>query len=75
MRAKLTGGNQLVLPDEVALALDGCEFVDVEVKECRLLLSPLQQADSNDVYEKIEQLRITEQDIADAIAWTWRGTF
>ena len=73
MRAKLKDGNQLILPDEVVAALDGCDYVDVEVKENRLVLSPLRQANLDDVYEKIERLGITEQDISDAVAWARRG--
>ena len=73
MRAKLKDGNQLILPDDVVAALDGCEFVDIEVKEGRLVLSPLRQANLDDVYEQVEQLGITEQDIADAVAWARRG--
>jgi virulence-associated protein VagC len=73
MRVKLTGGNQLILPNEVVLALDGSEYVDIEVRDGRLILSPLRQSNLDDVYEKIERLGITEADIADAVAWARRG--
>ncbi len=73
MRAKLIGGNQLVLPDEVVLALNGCEFVDIEAKDGSFVLTPLRQPNLDDVHEQIERLGITEQDIADAVAWARRG--
>ena len=73
MRAKLVGGNQLILPDEVVLALGGSQFVDIEVKEGRLTLIPLIESNLDDVYEQIEKLGITESDIADAVAWARRG--
>ena len=74
MRAKLKDGNQLILPDEVVLALDGCEFVDIELKEGRLVLTPIAQTSIEAVRAKLEDLGITEQDVADAVAWARRGS-
>jgi hypothetical protein len=69
MRAKMTGPNQLTLPDEVALALRGAEYVDVEVKDGRLLLNPVVQTSIEAVWDKLEEMGITEADVADAVAW------
>ena len=73
MRAKLVGGNQLVLPDEVVLALGGSEFVDIEVKEGHLILNPVVQTSIEAVWDKLEEMGITEADVADAVAWARRG--
>ena len=73
MRAKMTGPNQLTLPDEVALALRGAEYVDVEVKDGRLELTPVPKTAADAVREKLAKMGITEQDIADAVAWARRG--
>ena len=73
MRAKLKDGNQLILPDEIALALRGSEYVDVELGEGRLVLRPETQTSLDDVREKLQEMGITEQDIADAVAWARRG--
>ena len=73
MRAKLKDGNQLVLPEEIALALHGAEYVDVELKEGRLVLRPDRQTSIDDVHDKLEKMGITEKDVADAVAWARRG--
>ena len=73
MRAKLKDGNQLILPDEITLALHGVEYVDIEVKEDRLVLTPVTRTAADEVREKLAKLGITEQDIADAVAWARRG--
>ncbi len=73
MRAKLKDGNQLILPDEVALALHGVEYVEIEVKEDRLVLAPTPRTAADEVREKLSKLGITEQDVADAVAWARKG--
>ncbi len=73
MRAKLKEGNQLTLPDEVVLALDGAEDVELEVKDGLIILIPVKRITLQDVQDKIARLGITEADIADAVAWARRG--
>ncbi len=73
MRARMTRPNQITIPDELALALHGVEYLDIEEKDGCLVLSPLRQSNLDDVYEKIERLGITKADIADAVAWARRG--
>ena len=73
MRAKLKDGNQLTLPDEVILALDGAEDVEVEVKDGLILLTPVKRISLQDVQDKIARMGITEADVADAVAWARRG--
>ena len=73
MRAKLKDGNQLILPDELASALQGVEYLDIEEKFDCLVLKPVKRTALDDIHEKIEKLGITEQDIADAVAWARRG--
>ena len=73
MRAKLENGNQLTLPDEVALALDGVEYLDIEEKLGCLVLTPVIRMTIDDIHDKLEKLGITEADVADAVAWARRG--
>ena len=73
MRAKLNNGNQLTLPDEVVLALNGAEDVELEVKDGVLILTPVKRISLQDVQDKIARLGITEADVADAVAWARRG--
>ena len=73
MRAKMTAPNQITLPEEVALALHGVEYVDVEIKDGCLLLTPVPRTAADAVRDKLAKMGITEQDIADAVAWARRG--
>ena len=73
MRAKLNNGNQLTLPDEVVLALNGAEAVELEVKDGVIILTPVKRISLQDVQDKIARLGITEADVADAVAWARRG--
>ena len=73
MRAKLTDGNQLVLPDEIAAALHGVEYVEVELKDGCLILTPVKRISLQDVQDKVARMGITEADVADAVAWARRG--
>ena len=73
MRAKLRDGNQLILPDEVALDLHGVEYLDIEEKLGYLVLKPVRRKSLDDIHDRLERLGITEQDIADAVDWARRG--
>ncbi len=73
MRAKVTGPNQITLPDEVALALHGVEYVEIELRDGCLILTPEPRTATDAVREKLAKIGITEQDIADAVAWARRG--
>ena len=73
MRAKITDGNRLILPDEVALALHGVEYLDIEEKLGCLVLTPVKRTAIDDIHDQMEKLGITEQDIADAVAWARKG--
>jgi hypothetical protein len=69
MLAKLTVKNQLTLPKTVALQFKGVEYFDVSTDGSAITLKPLQVSRLDEVRAKLEHLGITEQDIADAIAW------
>ncbi len=69
MLAKLTVKNQLTLPKAIALQFSGVEYFDVSTDGSAITLKPLQVSRLDEVRAKLEHLGITEQDIADAIAW------
>ena len=73
MRAKMTAPNQITLPHVAALGLHGVEYVDVEIKDGCLLLTPVPRTAADAVRDKLGKMGITEQDIADAVAWARRG--
>ena len=69
MRAKMTGPNQITLPDEVALALHGVEYLDIEEKGGCLVLTPVARTKADKVRRELAQRGITQMDIDDAIKW------
>jgi bifunctional DNA-binding transcriptional regulator/antitoxin component of YhaV-PrlF toxin-antitoxin module len=72
MLAKLTAKNQITLPKAVVSRVDPAEYFDVTVDEGRIVLTPLRVQQAQAVRDKLAQLGMTEQDVADAIAWARR---
>jgi bifunctional DNA-binding transcriptional regulator/antitoxin component of YhaV-PrlF toxin-antitoxin module len=69
MLAKLTSKNQITLPKKAIEAMGEVSHFRVEVDGDRLVLTPARIGAAEAVQRKLEALGITEQDIADAIAW------
>jgi len=69
MLAKLTSKNQITLPKAAVSALDMSEYFDVAVESGRIVLTPVRVQQAQAVRRKLEELGITEQDVADAVAW------
>lgn len=72
MLAKLTSKNQVTLPKAVVSSVDVAEYFDVTVENGRIILTPVRIQQAQAVREKLEKLGITEQDVADAVAWARR---
>jgi hypothetical protein len=73
MLAKLTVKNQLTLPKAVASRFGGVEYFDVSTDGVSITLRPLQRSRANEVWDKLEELGIVEEDIADAIKWAQKN--
>jgi bifunctional DNA-binding transcriptional regulator/antitoxin component of YhaV-PrlF toxin-antitoxin module len=69
MLAKMTVKNQLTLPKAIATRFGGVEYFDVSTDGVSITLRPLQRSRANEVWDKLEELGIVEEDIADAIEW------
>jgi bifunctional DNA-binding transcriptional regulator/antitoxin component of YhaV-PrlF toxin-antitoxin module len=69
MLAKLTSKNQLTLPKKALEAMGAVSHFQIEVDGDRLVLTPARLGAADAVRQKLEELGITDQDIADAIAW------
>jgi hypothetical protein len=69
MLAKLTVKNQLTIPKTVATQFPGVEYFDVSTDGSAITLKPLRQSRIEEVWAHIENLGITEQDVADAVRW------
>lgn len=69
MLAKLTASNQVVLPESVTQAVGPVEYFEVTVEDGQIILTPVQMRRTDAVREKLAELGIQEQEVADAIAW------
>lgn len=69
MLAKLTAENQGVLPQSVTQAIGPVEYFEVTVKDGQIILTPVHIQRADAVHEKLAELGVQEQDVADVIAW------
>lgn len=69
MLAKKTSKNQLTLPKEVVKDFPGVEYFSVRSEGGRIVLEPFVQGRADQVRQKLAELGIEEQDVADAVAW------
>ncbi len=69
MLAKITAKNQLTLPKAVTAAVGPAEYFDVETRGGQIILTPVRLQRADAVRAKLAELDLTEQDIADAVAW------
>ena len=73
MLAKLTSKNQLTLPKSVTRSLGECEYFEVQVVEGQIILTPVKIQRADAVRSKLADLGLSEQDVADAVAWARRA--
>ena len=69
MLAKMTTKNQLTLPKSVTNALGQVEYFDVQTRDGQIILTPVRIQRADAVRAKLADLKLTEQDIAEAVAW------
>lgn len=72
MLAKLTAKNQLTLPKAITQAIGPAEYFEVEARDGLIVLTPVHIQRGDAVRAKLAQLKLTEDDVADAIAWARR---
>jgi len=65
----MTSKNQITLPKKIADNFPDIDYFDVQVDKDRIILKPLRTERSDEVREKLKSLKISEKDIADAVAW------
>ena len=73
MLAKLTSKNQLTLPKAVLAFCQGTEYFDVTADNGRIVLVPVRLTQANAVRAKLADLGLSEDDVADAVAWSRKG--
>jgi hypothetical protein len=69
MLAKLTAKNQITLPKNVTNEIEPTEYFDVTVVDGQIILTPVRIQRADAVRAKLAELDLSEQDLADAIAW------
>lgn len=70
--AKKTSKNQLTLPKEVVKEFPGVDHFVVRAEGGRIVLEPFTQSRAEQVRQKLAELGIDEQDVADAVKWARR---
>ncbi|NUN64840.1 AbrB/MazE/SpoVT family DNA-binding domain-containing protein [Pseudanabaena biceps] len=73
MLAKLTSKNQLTLPKSITKAIGDSEYFDVKVEGGQIVLTPVKTQRADAVRSKLAALDLSEQDMADAVAWARKG--
>ena len=69
MLAKKTSKNQLTLPKAVASRFPGVDYFEVSTDGNLITLKPFERSRIEEVWEHLEKLGITEQDVSDAVQW------
>lgn len=69
MLAKITAKNQLTLPKGVTEAVGATEYLDVQVREGQIILTPVRIQRGDAVRAKLAELGLGEADVADAVRW------
>ena len=69
MLAKMTSKNQITLPKAVIGQISPSDYFEVEAVNDRIILTPVRVQNADAVRRKLEELGITEQDVADAVKW------
>jgi bifunctional DNA-binding transcriptional regulator/antitoxin component of YhaV-PrlF toxin-antitoxin module len=69
MLAKVTSKNQLTLPKAILQQIGEVEYFDVHADDGKIVLTPVKLHSSEKIRRKLEDLGITENDIAAAISF------
>ncbi len=69
MFVKLTAKNQLTLPRAVINAVGPAEYFEVEVRDGRIILTPVRIQGADVVRARFAELDLQEQDVAEAVIW------
>jgi hypothetical protein len=69
MLAKKTSKNQLTLPKAVASRFPGVDYFEVSTDGKLITLRPFERSRIEEVWEHLEKLGITEQDVSDVVKW------
>ncbi len=74
MLAKVTSKNQLTLPKAITAAVGEAEYYDVEARGGQIVLTPVRIQRGDAVRAKLAELKLSESDVTQAVAWARRRT-
>jgi hypothetical protein len=66
---KLTSKNQLTLPKSITREIGEVEYFEIQVQDGQIILTPVKIQRADAVRAKLADLGLSEQDVADAVAW------
>ncbi len=69
MLAKITAKNQLTLPKAVTDSIGAADYFEVETRNGQIILTPVRIQRANAVRTKLAELKLSEDDIDDAVTW------
>lgn len=69
MLAKITAKNQLTLPKSATQAVGATEYLDVQVRDGQIILTPVRIQRGDAVRAKLAELGLGETDVLDAVRW------
>lgn len=73
MLAKLTSKNQITLPKAIVSMITPTDYFEVEAVNDKIMLTPVRIHQAGGgieaVWRKLEELKITERDVTDAVKW------
>ena len=69
MLAKITAKNQLTLPKAVTDSIGATDYFEVETRNGQIILTPVRIQRANAVRTKLAELKLSEDDIDDAVTW------
>lgn len=72
MLAKLTAKNQLTLPKSITQEIGDVEYFEITLEGGQIILTPVKIQRADAVRAKLAELDLSEQDVADAVAWARR---
>jgi hypothetical protein len=73
MLARMTAKNQLTLPKAVTDAVGATDYFDVETRNGQIILTPVRIQRAEAVRAKLADLKLSEQEITDAVTWARKG--
>ncbi len=73
MIATMTSKNQITLPKGATLEIGPTEYFAVEVRDGKIILTPVRPHGADAVRAKLAALNITEKDIERAVKWARRS--